>query len=292
MTLENATPESKPEAVAPRRAIVLAGRRSGEDALALAAGADHRALLEIEGEPMLLRVVDRLLGWPSIEHVLINIDEPERLESIPRLVAHRDAGRAAFLRSTESPSRSVLESLDQSGLAEGPLLVTTADHALLDDAMLEAFLGASARSQADLTLGLVSRTTIEARFPEAKRTYLRFRDDAYSGANLFLFRRPAARRVAEFWRTVESERKRPWRIARAFGGVNLLLFVSRRLTLEAAMTRASHVVGAQVEAIPLRIAEAAVDVDKLEDLELVRSILAERRNDRSAGPRGKTVRSA
>ncbi len=158
-----------------------------------------------------------------------------------------------------------------------PVLVTTADHALLDDAMLDAFLGASARIDADLTLALVSSKAIRARFPEAKRTYLRFRDDAYSGANLFLFRTPAARRAALFWRRVESERKRPWRIARAFGWMNLALFLLRRLDLDAAFERASRVVGARVAAIPLDIAEAAVDVDKIEDLELVRRILDERR---------------
>jgi GTP:adenosylcobinamide-phosphate guanylyltransferase len=258
---------------------VLAGRRAGEDPLARAAGAPHRALLEIEGEPMLVRVVERLLRRRDIESVLINIDEPERIESLAPLARPRNEGRVEILRSQASPSQSVLESLDRGRLADGPILVTTADHALLDDAMLDLFLGASARSEADLTLGLVSRTTIEARFPEARRTYLRFRDDAYSGANLFLFRRPASRRVAEFWRRVESERKRPWRIARAFGLVNLILFLSRRLTLEAAMARASRVVGAHIEAIRLPFAEAAVDVDKIEDLELVRRILAQHQRD-------------
>lgn len=247
------------------------------DVLAEAAGAPHRALLEIEGEPMLLRVIEQLLAWPSIEHVLVNIDEPARIDAIPALARLRDAGRVRFEPSTDSPSRSALESLDHSGLSEGPVLVTTADHALLDHTILQAFLAASSRSDADLTVGLVARTTIEARFPTAKRTYLRFREEAYSGANLFLFRRPAARGVAEFWGRIERERKHPWRLARAFGWINLLLFMTRRLTLETAMRRASRVLGVRVEAIPIAIAEAAVDVDKLEDLELVRAILAARR---------------
>lgn len=40
------------------------------------------------------------------------------------------------------------------------------------------------------------------------------------------------------------------------------------------MQRVSRAVGTRVEAIPLEIAEAAVDVDKIADLELVREILA------------------
>lgn len=256
--------------------MVLAGRRSGDDPLAAAARAPHRALLEIQGEPMLARVVRRLLDRDHVEHVWLNIDAPDLVETVPELEEPRAQGRLTLLRSTDSPSRSVLESLDAAGLDEGPVLVTTADHALLDDDMLDAFLAGSRERPSDLCIGLVSRTTIEARFPGAKRTYLRFRDDGYSGANLFLFRTPAARRAAEFWRRVESERKRPWRLARAFGLGSLLLFATRRLSLEAAMRRASRVVGARIEAVAMPMAEAAVDVDKLEDLELVREILSER----------------
>jgi GTP:adenosylcobinamide-phosphate guanylyltransferase len=263
----------------PRCAIVLAGRRSADDPLARAAGAPHRALLDIEGEPMLVRVVERLNAWPTIERILINIDEPALLLDLPGLTSLRDKGTVEFMKSTDSPSRSVIESLAWANLERGPVLVTTADHALLDDDMLEMFFTKSARLDADLTFGLVSRETIEARFPEAKRTYLRFRDGAFSGANLFLFRTPQAERAADFWQRVESERKRPWRIARAFGLGTLLLFLARRLYLEAALLRASGVIGTRVRAIPLSIAEAAIDVDKIEDLELVRRILADRRGD-------------
>ncbi len=226
---------------------------------------------------MLVRVIDRLLAQPRIERVLVNIDAPELLDAIPRLAELRRRGSVEWMKSTDSPSQSVVESLDRAGLGKEPVLVTTADHALLDDEMLESFFSRSASADADLTLGLVSRRTIEARFPESKRTYLRFRGDAFSGANLFLFRTPEAVRAATFWRRVESERKHPWRIARAFGLMNLFLFLTRRLDLEAAFTRASKVVGIRIRAIPLARAEAAVDVDKIEDLELVRRILAERK---------------
>ena len=274
---ETARQHEDPSALGPRVAIVLAGRRTVDDPLAAAAGAPHRALLDIEGEPMLLRVVRRLLARRTIERVLVNIDEPALLDAVAPLASLRDQGVVEIMKSTGSPSASVLESLEWARLDQGPVLVTTADHALLDDAILDAFFGASARLDADLTVGLVSRRTIEARFPEAKRTYLRFRGNAFSGANLFLFRTPASLRAAEFWRRVERDRKHPWRIARAFGFATLLLFLTRRLDLDAALERASRIIGAHVRAVRLEIAEAAVDVDKIEDLELVRRILATRR---------------
>jgi GTP:adenosylcobinamide-phosphate guanylyltransferase len=265
-----------PASPGPRHVVVLAGRRSADDPLAVATGAPHRALLDIQDEPMLVRVARQLLAWPSIERLFISIDAPELLEAIPFLREAQREGQLTILRSADSPSQSVIDALEAAGVADGPVLVTTADHALLDDAILRAFFEPAFASPADLNVGLVSRTIIEARFPTTKRTYLGFRDDGYSGANLFLFKNDRSRVAADFWRRVENDRKKPWRIAKAFGLATLLLFVARRLTLESAMERVSRIVGARVEAIALPIAEAAVDVDKIEDWELVREILAER----------------
>mgnify|MGYP000994548613 CR=1 FL=1 len=142
---------------------------------------------------------------------------------------------------------------------------------------------ASEKSSADLCLGLVPRSVIRVRFPEARRTYLKFRGEAYSGANLFYFRTEASREAALFWQRVEGLRKRPWRIARAFGLRNLARFLMRRLTLPQAFVQVSRVLGIRAEAIPLPQAEAAVDVDKLDDLILVRKILAERRRQAAPG---------
>lgn len=227
---------------------------------------------------MLVRVARQLLAWPGVERLYISIDAPALLAAIPFIVEARASGRIEVLESADSPSQSVLEALDAAALDSRAVLVTTADHALLDDAILSAFFEPSLSGDADLCAGLVARSSIETRFPSARRTYLGFRDEAYSGANLFLFRTARSRRAAEFWKRVENDRKKPWRIARAFGAVTLLLFVLRRLTLAAAMERVSRTVGIRIEAIALPIAEAAVDVDKIEDLELVREILAARRN--------------
>ena len=57
---------------------------------------------------------------------------------------------------------------------------------------------------------------------------------------------------------------------------NLARFLMRRLTLDQAFEQVSRVLGLRAEAVPMPQAEAAVDVDKLDDLVLVRRILAER----------------
>jgi GTP:adenosylcobinamide-phosphate guanylyltransferase len=169
-----------------------------------------------------------------------------------------------------------------------PLLVTTADHALLTPEMVQGFLMEAERGGGDLAFGLVAASRIRARFPKSQRTYIPFRGESYSGANLFAFRTREAWRGAEFWTRVEESRKKPWRLARAFGPIALILFLLRLLDLDSAMRRVSHVVGTRIQAVVLPFAEAAVDVDKWSDLILVREILsseAPRRTPRPAAPR-------
>jgi molybdopterin-guanine dinucleotide biosynthesis protein A len=274
-------------------ALVLAGRRGPDDPLALAAGAPHRALLELEGQPMLERVIDTLEGIPAVASIAISIDDPELIRGpAGGGLAEREAqGAIRLLQSESSPSRSVLAGLDALPRNE-PILLTTADHALLDRSMVDHFLDASEKSDADLTLALVSEARIRERFPEAQRTYLPFRGERFSGANLFALRTPEARRVIEFWTRAEEFRKQPWRLVSVFGPSALILFLLRRLTLEGALERASQVIGARVRPIELPFAEAAVDVDKLADYELVKRILANRASRASLANARNSAKSA
>ena len=248
--------------------LVLAGQRPGEDPFARSKGVAHRALVPVAGEPMLERVLRTLRAHPRIGSIRISIDRPDLIP----------ASDAAILESADSPSRSVLQALDSQPLtaAPQPLLLTTADHALLDTGILDAFLEGADTSGADIAVGMVRESTLRARFPDSKRTYLKFRGDGVSGANLFALRTPAARKAIEFWQRVERDRKQPWKLVSAFGLGTLALFALRRLTLEAGFERASRILGAHAAPVLLPFAHAAVDVDKPADLELVEEILASR----------------
>ena len=72
-----------------------------------------------------------------------------------------------------------------------PLLVTTADHALLQTRWVEEFLAACPAS-ADVAAALARRDRVQAAVPDTRRTWLRFADGDFSGCNLFLMARPAS----------------------------------------------------------------------------------------------------
>ncbi len=258
----------------PVPALVLAGDRRGEaDPVAARAGVRHKCLAPVAGVPMLCRVVGTLAAVPRIGTVHVALPDPGLLPRIDCLRALADASRLRAVACAASVSRSVATVFAETG---PPLLVTTADHPLLTTAMVERFLDLAAVEPADLVAGLVAEDTIRAALPSTRRTFLRFRDGGFSGANLFLLAGSGAAAVLAFWRRVEGERKRPWRIARALGPGLLFAYLSRRLSLEAAMAKASVRIGGRARAVVLPFAEAAVDVDRPADLELVERLLARR----------------
>lgn len=255
-------------------ALVLAGSRRGEDdPVARYRGVRHKSLATAGGVPLLVRVVEALRAVPRIGDILVSLDDPRLIESLPGLAALEANGRLRLLTSAAGLSRSVADGFAHAG---APLLVTTADHALLERAMVEQVLTAAETARADVAAGLVAAGTITARYPETRRTYLRFRDGGYSGANLFALRTPVAERGIAFWERLERDRKQPWRLARALGPHLLLAYLLRLWTLEDAMGRVSARLGLKAVAVPIPIAEAAIDVDRPADLDLVEAILARR----------------
>lgn len=255
---------------APFTALVLAASRPG-DPVARACGVSHKALVPAGGEPMLARVLAALRASPSVGRIAVCIEDAALLERLPGAA---ETGVEA-LPSAATPGASVLEAVARLG-EPFPLLVTTADHALLTPAMVDRFCAAARASGADLAAGLAPASVIRRAYPAAQRTFLRFREDGYSGCNLFALLAPAALRAVRFWTVAERDRKRPWRLVRRFGPGSLLLFALGRLTLDQAMQRASRVLETRVTAVRMEDAEAAIDVDKPADLELVETILRNR----------------
>ena len=82
--------------------------------------------------------------------------------------------------------------------------------------------------------------------------------------------------MVSFWRRVEQDRKKPWRMIRLLGPGTLLSFALGRLTLDAALAAFGRRTGTALAAVEMPFADAAVDVDRPGDLTLAESILARR----------------
>jgi len=255
-------------------ALILAGNRREGDSVALLTGVSHKALAPINGVPMLLRLYRTLRAVDGIADIHVCIDDGALLDGIPELAAARASGTIKIVKPETSPAASLGAALDAIGL-KLPLLTTTADHPLLTEAMVSHMLQATPRD-AELGVGLAEAETVTAVYPNAIRTFYRFKGRRFSGCNLFLARGENARKVASYWQRMERHRKKPWRLVLEIGPLALLRMVCGLLSLDDAFQHVSRLTGARIRPVLMPFAEAPIDVDKPADFELVTEILRRR----------------
>ncbi len=248
-------------------ALLLAGSRPGGDHFAARYGAAMKALIPIAGEPMVLRPLRALLASERVEAVRILTQEPDLLAPVlpdqPGWSCEPSSGTIA----------ETLEALCKGPSARWPMLVTTADHALLDAAMIDQFCRVA--EGADLAIGVVAKSALQKRLPQSRRTWIGLRRGKYTGANLFAFGSPKALAAIALWRDVEQDRKKGWRLLLALGWPGLLGLLRIR-TLDQTLAAMGRRLGLTLCAVRLDDPLAAVDVDKPQDHELVTAILERR----------------
>jgi GTP:adenosylcobinamide-phosphate guanylyltransferase len=261
-------------------ALVLAGDRRPDDAVARAAGVCCKALTPVAGRPMVLRVLDALGDSDHVSARLLCGPPRYGMQQCPELQAGLDRGDWSWVENQATPSSSAHFAL-QTLPPSAPVLLTTADHALLRSEIVDYFCAKVTHSGYDLAVALALYDQVMAANPGVKRTGLRFRDHTYCGCNLFAITSPEARKIADFWRRVEQDRKRPWRVMKALGWSSVLRYLLRRLTLDEALERLSKQLGINIGYIILPFPQAAVDVDTESDWRYVQQLLDREGKDAS-----------
>lgn len=251
-------------------AIVLAAGRGPDDPMAKAFGVSHKCALPVNGVPMLRRVVNALQKSHSVTSIVISIESPDIVRVA---LAEIESGIAVMVSENSAPlSASVAIRKN----ATFPVLITTADHALLTPEMIDYFCEQADRNSADFSAGLATADVILKAYPQSVRTFFRFGKDRVSGCNLFAVSNANGLRILEKWQYLEQSRKKPWRLVAAFGPLALIRFALGALSLDGAFKTVSNKLGLTAKPILMPFAEAAIDVDKPSDLELAEAILKKR----------------
>jgi GTP:adenosylcobinamide-phosphate guanylyltransferase len=221
------------------------------------AGIERKALLPVRGIAQIDRVADALDG--------AGLSRPFAMSGLGE-------AREGFSTATsgDGPADSAWLALQN---ADFPVLLTTADHPLLTAEMVTHFIAEAQASGANFCIGLATRETISAAYPETKRTYFKFSDVAISGCNLFWIADRDGLEAIQFWRRAQSYRKRPIKLAAQFGPAMILQYLFGQLSLKGAFAFASRKLGITAAPVLLPFAEAAIDLDKPSDLVLIEQIL-------------------
>jgi GTP:adenosylcobinamide-phosphate guanylyltransferase len=237
--------------------------------MAKAYGVSHKCVLPVNGVPMLRRVVDALRGSQSISSISISIETAEVARN-----SLDKTSNVAIVASEDSAPLSAIVAVRKNPAF--PVLLTTADHALLTPEMIDYFCEQAELNGADFSVGLARAEVILGAYPQSIRTFFSFGKDRVSGCNLFAVRNEKGLRILEKWKYLEQVRKKPWRLVAAFGAHAFLSFLLGTLSLDSVFRIVSKRLALEAKPILLPFAEAAIDVDKPSDLELAETILKQR----------------
>lgn len=253
-------------------AIVLAGDEN--DPLASAAGVVAKGGIICSGLPMIQIVVDSLLSSSSVKRCIV-IVAPE----IQALVKEHPAVK--MVKPVGSFSENLAVGIEHLQNWNIPVLLLTGDLPLLNSSIVDQFVWDAQELDADIVYPIVSKKTMLEKYPGARRLFIRLQDGSFTGGNFGLARRPMLKKFQPFIQKIHDARKNPLRLCLMFGLGFLFRLITHRLRICQVEERAGKLIGGTARALTLDSPEIAFDVDKQEDLNLVRGILLEKDQTRS-----------
>jgi GTP:adenosylcobinamide-phosphate guanylyltransferase len=265
----------------PATILILAGRRGGAvDPLAVGHGVADKCLVPVYGLPMLAHVLHAALASDA-DLILISVHEPAVEQQLLPLLAAGAAARIRFVPAADNLTDSVLTAVRGRAF---PLLITTADACLLSaDSMAELEAGALA-ADAQAAVGLARRDDVLRAHPDGQRRFYGFSDVAVSNCNAYWIGNAAALRAAEAFRGGGQFVKKPIRIARAFGIINLLRFRFGLGPIHVVFERLGRHMQLRLAPVLLSDGAAAIDVDHARSLAVTEAVMAERNCNGMAAP--------
>jgi len=252
----------------------MAGDRSQGDPVAGLARVSSKSIVPLAGTPMIVRVIEAVEASNKAGTITICGPAESALGECPVLQEMIDGKRVSWLPPGDSPCSSAAYCIDRISGTD-PIFITTADHGLLNPAMIAYFLEESAATNADATVGLVDYQSIVNSYPSSRRTRLKFRNGSYSGCNLFTLFNDRGKSLVSLWKQVEENRKNPLKVlGQLLGPARTIYYLLGKLTLEDALRSLEKKYNISACAVLLPYPAAGIDVDTIADFHLAESILS------------------
>jgi NDP-sugar pyrophosphorylase family protein len=230
-----------------------------------------KALLEIDGKPMVQWVLDALSGSRRVDNViLIGLTEESGVTCSKPLT---------YLPNKISMIENILgginKVLDINPSATRVLMVSS-DIPAITSEMVDWEIDTTLPTDVDLCYSVIKREVVETRYPNSRRTYVKLKDVEVCGGDLNVLRTSVVSKNPEIWERLVATRKNPIKQAAIIGFDTLFLMMFRRLTLDEAANKLTARLKMTGRAVICPYAEIAMDVDKPNQLEMMRADLMER----------------
>ena len=226
----------------------------------------HRSLIDIHGKPMVQWVLDALNRSDSVGDVYVmGLGPGYGLEAIKPIHFLADEGglfeniRSGIFQATqEHPSQS-------------KVLLVSSDIPTLQPEMVDWLVAQVVEDPTKmLYYNVIPQTVMEARFPDSRRSYVRFKDIAVCGGDMNVVDRQLYSVESPLWKRLSEARKHPIKQMGLLGMDNLILIGLRTLTLEVTVRRICKRLNIAAKALISPYAEVGMDADKPSQLEILR----------------------
>ena len=205
----------------------------------------------------------------NISHIYVLSQEPDDLSKT--LADYSPGEKVTFLKSESGIANSILTAWKSIGLSV-PFIITTADNCMIRQEHVDDFLSKAKKNKADLSLGLVEKTQLVNRYPESRRTWLKFKDISATGCNLFLAQSEAAENIISYWKSFESRPKKVFKLAWSIGPFIFIKYLLKQMSLKASFEYISKKTKTEVQAVVVNDPDIAIDADKISDIVQIESI--------------------
>ena len=232
---------------------------------------ESKAMVDIAGKPMIQWTLDALSGAKNVDNVIITGLSPKSNLKCKKPL-HYLSNQGKMLDNLVA---GVNKSLELNPKNKHVLLVSS-DIPALKAEMVDWLINTCMETSDDIYYGVCPREVMEARYPGSKRTYTKLKDMEVCGADINVVHVRMASEHLEVWNLLIANRKNPVAQARVMGLDTLYLLLTRQATLQDFVGRVSQRIGIQGRAIVWPYAEACMDVDKPNQLEMMRANLAKR----------------
>lgn len=230
----------------------------------------YRCLIDIHGKPMAQWVMDALAASENVGDLYIM--------GLPEKYGLHAAKPTHYLQETGGIFENIRAGVQQARQdhpERGKVLISSADiPALRTESVDWLVKQVAADTSAQLYYTVVCQPVMEARFPEANRSFVRFKDVAVCGGDLNVVDASLFSSEQALWNQLITARKNPLRQVGMLGMVNLFLIGCRLITLEAAVRRVSKKLAINGRALLTPYPEIAMDADKPHQLNMLRRHLA------------------
>ena len=245
-------------------ALILAGTKE-KGPLEIAENVDNKALIMINGKPMIDYIVDALNNSENIDQIIVVGPEKELHPYIGKKV-----------KKILNPGNSILENME-SGLnffdSNDNLLLLTSDIPLITPEAIDEFLKICTERKAYIGYPLITKENIMKKYPETKRTYVTMKEGIFCGGNIVLFKPEVFFQQKKLIKELFENRKSTWKYVKILGLKFIFKFIFKTLTLEEVERRVTGIIGYNSIAVMISHPEVMIDLDKISDLELIREYL-------------------